>query len=417
MIYGFMHICAINHWREIVKNQELKILNSGLFEHTEKIFISILGDKQLELPFSKKFLSKCEIIFRDENIKLYEFPILKCIYEFCKSQEEPCKVWYIHTKGVHNTGPDREAWRNFMEYFVIEHWKVNEILLDRNLISGILWYDWYTQNMRRFFAGNFWWANSNYVKTLPDVKNLDWNERFNAESWLGTNCSDVNQTGLAKFFLNNKAYTYSNLINIPRILYPVLPPNKESQDFDVGYYLESNTEIDFTGYKSSYEHYMSLGCFQGKKARWLDELIDKVITKLDKKEIYGYIYVNQKEHKYWKLELESLLKYLSSSGLIKLSHEVLLCLFGDDLFPKGLDLAPNVNIARNSNVELDCTPVYSIIRHDAQLRCNYHVWYATLDVLEPPWYYYYTDVAVKKTESIGDTSFFWANSRKLPTWL
>jgi hypothetical protein len=32
------------------------------------------------------------------------------------------------------------------------------------------------------FGGNFWWANANYLRTLPPLRYKD---RFDAETWIG----------------------------------------------------------------------------------------------------------------------------------------------------------------------------------------------------------------------------------------
>ena len=45
----------------------------------------------------------------------------------------------------------------------------------------------------RFFGGNFWWARSDYVRTLPDIRSLellaglDLSRRHVCERWIGEN--------------------------------------------------------------------------------------------------------------------------------------------------------------------------------------------------------------------------------------
>jgi hypothetical protein len=120
-IYGFMHIACMNHWDEVVRRQIWKIRESGLLDATKRVFWGMLGDPET-LIFDPIFMSKSEIAFRDSNLALYEFPTLGLVEEICK--REDCIVWYIHTKGVSYSPPkqDAEIWREYMEYFVLDHW-------------------------------------------------------------------------------------------------------------------------------------------------------------------------------------------------------------------------------------------------------------------------------------------------------
>jgi len=59
---------------------------------------------------------------------------------------------------------------------------------------------------KRYYMGNFWWAKCSYINTLPDIKKLDWNVRYNAEYWIGMNknwnpfnCFPVKQKFMHKY--------------------------------------------------------------------------------------------------------------------------------------------------------------------------------------------------------------------------
>lgn len=105
--------------------------------------------------------------------------------------------WYVlyhHSKGVTKpTCPVRRNQRNRMEEHVIKNWKTCVADLDKG-------YEAVGINMvhpkkrpaqpGRYFAGNFWWANSNYLRTLPtipdSVKQYCDPERCVAEGWVGS---------------------------------------------------------------------------------------------------------------------------------------------------------------------------------------------------------------------------------------
>lgn len=70
-VYGFMHICMINHYKEIIEEQIKLMVDSGLYEKCTSIFLGCVGaDKELQevrriiAPYPKmiclkSFLSFC----------------------------------------------------------------------------------------------------------------------------------------------------------------------------------------------------------------------------------------------------------------------------------------------------------------------------------------------------------------------
>ena len=172
-IYGFYHIGTLSYWKDIVSSQIEKLQTSGLYDQTEKIFYSVHGiDYKLDLEKAERIhyrdklpLDKCQV----------EYPILNYMREFCKETE--CLIWYIHTKG-NSHPPDlkerMEAWRNYMEYFVIHHHEsCQELLYNTNEWQGPPGegYDAVGTDLSslpsRHFSGNFWWSKSSYISKLP----------------------------------------------------------------------------------------------------------------------------------------------------------------------------------------------------------------------------------------------------------
>lgn len=180
-IYGFMHVAQMNHWHLVVSDQVRKIMSSGLLDATKAIYLGVLGPSG-DLCFDQHFMKKVRVGFRDLNIKLFEFPTLRLLEEVCA--HEDCQVWYIHTKGVSNPGyKHEENWRKLMEYFLLEHWQKCVKVLETHDLAGVMWRP--RGHFMPHYAGNFWWANSDYIRKLPPVKNLNWHDRFQAEVWNG----------------------------------------------------------------------------------------------------------------------------------------------------------------------------------------------------------------------------------------
>lgn len=180
MIVGFIHVAKINHWHIILNEQIEKLRKSGLFDITRTIYVTTLGSGD-----EKEILSDPKFdVVRLDSLTHYEFPSLMRMYEFCKS--ESSKIWYIHGKGVSYASMDRykmEDWRRLMEYFCIERHSDCISALDSYDVCGV---NWRTRRAPHF-SGNFWWARSSYIKTLPDPRSINHNDRWQAEWWIGRN--------------------------------------------------------------------------------------------------------------------------------------------------------------------------------------------------------------------------------------
>ncbi len=109
-------------------------------------------------------------------------------------------ILYIHTKGVrYNPNDNKENdWIDYMLYFLVEQHKLCVSILDNfyEVVGCNYSYDidktvdgWNTNDPYKLpahYSGNFWWANSNYLRTLPllSIENPD---RMAPEFWLFKN--------------------------------------------------------------------------------------------------------------------------------------------------------------------------------------------------------------------------------------
>lgn len=190
-IYGYWHVWCVNHYAEIVREQLEKIVESGLYDASEYIFIGCLGHNEELRTLLEIIKPYPKIVIRDfsTNNNLYEFETLSILKEDVDASREDHYVFYIHTKGV--SFPEQSNpvafnggnyWRRFMDKYILTGWKECVELLDFG-------YEMCGTQLRphrewkQHFSGNTWFGKSEYLKLCPTIHSLNLNDRFLAETW------------------------------------------------------------------------------------------------------------------------------------------------------------------------------------------------------------------------------------------
>jgi len=186
----------------------------------DKIYIINIG-----VPIKNLYGEKCEVINYSHNIELYENPTINFMKNF--SEKNPNSyMLYIHTKGVrYNPNDNKENdWIDYMLYFLVEQRKICISLLDNNYDTVGCNYNrdidrtvegWILNDPLKHpshYSGNFWWANTNYVRTLP-LLSEESPDRMAPEFWLFKNnpiFSNLHSSQVSHF-----SYTYPRDKYIP----------------------------------------------------------------------------------------------------------------------------------------------------------------------------------------------------------
>lgn len=197
-LYGFMHICIANQWREIFDEQIQTIRESGLYDAVNEIYFGIVGSP--DVNFTKILqLKKFRLAYVHPDLSQFEFMTLEFLHNFCQNNYD-AKVFYIHTKGISTYGktcnppsPARQRniddWRRYLEYYLITNYKRCVEELNTCDMVGVNWRGKGTGSViipqvDCHFSGNFWWARASYISTLGEVREGN-QKRCNAEFWIG----------------------------------------------------------------------------------------------------------------------------------------------------------------------------------------------------------------------------------------
>jgi predicted O-methyltransferase YrrM len=200
-ILVFSHNYLIGDWKTIVKEQVDMLIEHELYDRSDHIYYCVFSKENeeyynfIDIIKCRDYLNKINIVRHKENAhELYTLRLLKKI----SSQYNNSYVLYYHTKGLTSIENHRDeniyedvmyenvmSWRKCLEYFNIERWKHCIKTLKDNHISGAL-YITNGQYYKNYFAGNFWWARTDYIKQLKDIS-TDVDNRMSNELWIGTN--------------------------------------------------------------------------------------------------------------------------------------------------------------------------------------------------------------------------------------
>lgn len=164
----------MNEYQRIVDEIVESVNITGLYDMVDNITVGIVGGNKKHI---KRLPDKYKVGFESHNLRLYEKPTLTMLHEHCCNNLG--NVLYIHSKNARTTPTEkhvnykgwkswgsREVHRKYMLNFMVHHY------VDR--LADLDSYDTVGCDFRNHpancshFAGNFWWANNSFIKTLPD---------------------------------------------------------------------------------------------------------------------------------------------------------------------------------------------------------------------------------------------------------
>jgi len=166
----FIHSCNLGDLTNL-ENLISRIKDTGLLQNLDYLIINNIG-----APIYKNYGDEIHIINYSENTKLFEIPTIKLISEFSQTYEN-VNLLYLNTKGVsYKENKNVSAWTHFMlDKYAECMYKLKE-------------YDAvgcnYLKEPSPHFSGNFWWAKTDYLRTIPTNK---LKEKHDAERWILSN--------------------------------------------------------------------------------------------------------------------------------------------------------------------------------------------------------------------------------------
>jgi hypothetical protein len=177
---AWYHVWCDGEWQEPVE-EYLQTLRNSDFPACPRV--GLVGTPH-NREKAREALGDC--IVAAEADQGYEQVTLKAVREYALHNDGA--VLYAHTKGASNKGDlgPNSLWRRAMNLRVVDNWQSNLHALEEGYDA--LGCHWLTPDEHPgtigtpFFAGNFWMARCDYLRTLPECETRD---RMDAETWVG----------------------------------------------------------------------------------------------------------------------------------------------------------------------------------------------------------------------------------------
>jgi hypothetical protein len=191
----FFHVYLKSGYTHILLNKFKKFRLSGLYEKTNKIYLTLFGD---DIEIHSEFLNDLKELYPKIEyavIANQEFnnepDTLNMMLKKANEYDKNTPMLYLHTKGVSYGNPlikkNIDAWVRYLDLYVIKEWEECIKGLEDNDAAGGL----YEASNPKHFSGNFFWANSEYIKSFPRLNKSNIDNYNRGEFWILSNTSKV----------------------------------------------------------------------------------------------------------------------------------------------------------------------------------------------------------------------------------
>jgi hypothetical protein len=174
------HLYADGQWEQSWF-EHLKALNYGLMDELSNFYVCIIGSQENQNRAIESLPSNAQVVLHQNSG--WEQASLQWIHDNIDLLQD--SLLYCHSKGAGFPGSASPAWRRTMTHDVVINWAECIEALKTHDAVGTWWHEINVDNSYKgFFAGNFWWATSQFLSTL---NNPLYRDRYDAEIWLGSN--------------------------------------------------------------------------------------------------------------------------------------------------------------------------------------------------------------------------------------
>lgn len=190
----YFHCYCFGSYASVLYNKYKKINNSELLKNIDNFYVIVSNTQERHKDFLQQFSTlsnKIKIINLPNPVFNDESDTLNFILQKSNDSSTNRRILYLHTKGVTHSHQlvkkNVDAWVEYLDLYNIHKWKECVDALDTHDVAGGL----YESSNPKHFSGNFWWANTNYIKTLPEITEKNYKLFNRGEFWILSNTDKI----------------------------------------------------------------------------------------------------------------------------------------------------------------------------------------------------------------------------------
>ena len=190
----YFHCYCFGSYASVLYNKYKKINKSELLKNIDNFYVIVSNTQERHKDFLQQFSTlsnKIKIINLSNPVFNDESDTLNFILQQSNDSSTNRRILYLHTKGVTHSHQlvkkNVDAWVEYLDLYNIHKWKECVDALDTNDVAGGL----YESSNPKHFSGNFWWANTNYIKTLPEITEKNYKLFNRGEFWILSNTDKI----------------------------------------------------------------------------------------------------------------------------------------------------------------------------------------------------------------------------------
>jgi len=190
----YFHCYCFGSYASVLYNKYKKINNSELLKNIDNFYVIVSNTQERHKDFLQQFSTlsnKIKIINLSNPVFNDESDTLNFILQKSNDSSTNRRILYLHTKGVTRSHQlvkkNVDAWVEYLDLYNIHKWKECVDALDTHDVAGGL----YESSNPKHFSGNFWWANTNYIKTLPEITEKNYKLFNRGEFWILSNTDKI----------------------------------------------------------------------------------------------------------------------------------------------------------------------------------------------------------------------------------
>lgn len=190
----FYHTCVNigtkEHATSIINEQVGLMRSTGLLDAAGLFVVGVNGDES-DVQYVASLMPAGAVVIGNppETWPAGEVQTMRMMRDYSLGNPGQ-NILYLHMKGLSHvpgspTHDFNRDWRHGMQNVVIKEWRHCNNLLDLGYESVGNW--WNVAPNGSYWAGNFFWAKSEFLATLPPILTDGQNSggRYEAEVWIG----------------------------------------------------------------------------------------------------------------------------------------------------------------------------------------------------------------------------------------